>query len=78
MEVEVGGHVAFMGKLRYAYRVLVRRPEGKRPLGGPRRRGEGNSRMDLEEKEWEGVDWIHLAQGSYEHVNEPSGSIKSG
>jgi hypothetical protein len=43
------GHVARMGKGRGVYRVLVGRPEGKRPLGRPRRRWEGNIKMDLRE-----------------------------
>ena len=41
------GHVARMGEERRAYRVLVGKPEGKRPLGRPRRRGVDNIRMDL-------------------------------
>jgi len=41
---------------------LVRKPEGKRPLGRPRRRWEDNIKMDLREIGWEDVDWIHLAQ----------------
>jgi hypothetical protein len=44
-----GGHVARMGEGRGAYRVLVGRPEGKRPLGRPRRRWKGNIKMDLRE-----------------------------
>jgi hypothetical protein len=40
---------------------LVGKPEGKRSLGRPRRRGEDNIRMDLGEIGWKGVDWIHLA-----------------
>jgi len=43
------GYVARMGKRRGVYRVLVRRPEGKRPLGKPRRRWEDNIKMDLQE-----------------------------
>jgi hypothetical protein len=43
------GHVACIGENRGAYRLLVRRPEGRRPLGRPRRRWEDNSKMDLEE-----------------------------
>jgi hypothetical protein len=43
------GHVTRMGKGRYVYRVLVGRPEGKRPLGKPRRRCEDNIKMDLME-----------------------------
>jgi hypothetical protein len=41
---------------------LVGKPEGKRPLGRPRRRWEYNIRKDLKEVVWEGVHWIHLAQ----------------
>jgi hypothetical protein len=51
-----------MGEGRGAYRILVGRPEGRRPLGRPRRRWEGNIKMDLEEVAWEGVDWIDMAQ----------------
>ena len=43
------GHVACMGERRGVYRVLVGKPEGKGPLGRPRRRWENNSEMDLEE-----------------------------
>jgi hypothetical protein len=43
------------------YRVLVGKPEGRRPLGRPRRRWEDGIRMDLEEIVWGGVEWIHLA-----------------
>ncbi|KAJ4437783.1 hypothetical protein ANN_13721 [Periplaneta americana] len=57
------GHVARMGESRNAYRVLVGRPEGKRPLGRPRRRWEDNIKMDLREVEYDGRDWINLAQG---------------
>jgi hypothetical protein len=55
------GHVARMGK-RSAYRILVGKPEGKRPLGRPRRRWEDNIRMDLREIGWGGLEWINLAQ----------------
>jgi hypothetical protein len=55
------GHVARMGEKRGAYRILVGRPEGRRPLGRPRRRWEDNIKMDLEEVRW-GMDWIELAQ----------------
>ncbi|KAJ4432150.1 hypothetical protein ANN_20766 [Periplaneta americana] len=56
------GHVARMGESRNAYRVLVGRPEGKRPLGRPRRRWENNIKMDLREVGYGGRDWINLAQ----------------
>jgi hypothetical protein len=55
------GHVARMGEERGAYRVLVRKPEGKRPLGRPRRRWVDNIRMDLQVV-YGLVDWIGLAQ----------------
>ena len=56
------GHVARMGEERGAYRVLVGKPEGKRPLGRPRRRWVHNIRMDLQEVGCGHVDWIGLAQ----------------
>jgi hypothetical protein len=55
------GHVARMGEGRGAYRVLVGRPEGKRPLGRPRRRWEDNIKMDLREIGIDGANWIQLA-----------------
>jgi hypothetical protein len=55
------GHVARMGEGRCVYRVLVGRPEGKRPLGRPRRRWEDNIKMDLREIGMDGVNWIQLA-----------------
>ncbi|KAJ4434569.1 hypothetical protein ANN_23131 [Periplaneta americana] len=55
------GHVVCMGESRNAYRVLVGRPEGKRPLGRPRRRCE-DIKMDLREVGYDGRDWINLAQ----------------
>ncbi|KAJ4451034.1 hypothetical protein ANN_02470 [Periplaneta americana] len=56
------GHVARMGESRNAYRVLVGRPEGKTPLGRPRRRWEDNIKMDLREVRYDDRDWINLAQ----------------
>ncbi|KAJ4435933.1 hypothetical protein ANN_18555, partial [Periplaneta americana] len=56
------GHVARMGETRNAYRVLVGRPEGKRPLGRTRRRWEDNIKMDLREVGYDDRDWINLAQ----------------
>jgi hypothetical protein len=55
------GHVARMGEGRGVYRVLVGKPEGKRPLGRPRHRWEENIRMDLEEVGCGCEDWIGLA-----------------
>jgi len=51
-----------MGERRGVYRVLVGKPEGMRPLGRPRRRWEDNIKMDLQEVECGGMDWIELAQ----------------
>jgi hypothetical protein len=56
------GHVARMGGKRNMYRLLVGKPEGKRPLGRPRRRWVDNIRMDLLELGWGDVNWIGLAQ----------------
>jgi len=56
------GHVARMGERRGVYRVLVGKPEGKRPLGRPRHRWEDKSKMDLQEVGCGGMDWIKLAQ----------------
>jgi hypothetical protein len=51
-----------MGEERKLYKVLVGKPEGKRPLGSPRRRWEDGNRMDLREIGLGCVDWIRLAQ----------------
>jgi hypothetical protein len=51
-----------MGEERKVYKVLVGKPEGKRPLGRPRRRWEDGIRMDLSEIGLGGVDWIQLSQ----------------
>ena len=56
------GHVARMGDDRGVHRVLVGKPEGKRPLGGPRRRREDNIKMDLQEVGGGRGDWMELAQ----------------
>jgi hypothetical protein len=56
------GHVARMGEERKVYRVLVGNPEGRRPLGRPRRTWENGIRMDLREIGLGSVDWIQLAQ----------------
>jgi hypothetical protein len=55
-------HVACMGEGRGVYRVLVGRPEGKRPLGRPRRRWENNIKIDHREIGIDGANWIRLAQ----------------
>jgi hypothetical protein len=51
-----------MGYTRNTYRILVEKPEGKRPLGRPRRRWVNNIKMDHREKGWDGMDWIVLAE----------------
>jgi hypothetical protein len=56
------GHVARIGENRNTYRILVGKPDGKRPLGRPRRRWVDNIKMDLREMGWNGMDWIDLAQ----------------
>jgi hypothetical protein len=56
------GHVACMGEGRGVYSVLVGRPEGKTPLGRPRRKWEDNIKMDLREIGIDGANWIQLAQ----------------
>jgi hypothetical protein len=55
-----------MGERRNAYRILVGNPEGKRLLGRPRRRWVDNIQMDLRDIEWDGMDWIDLAQDRYQ------------
>jgi len=56
------GPVASRGESRGVYRVLVGKPEGKRPLGIPRRRWEDNIKMDIQEVRCGGADWIDLTQ----------------
>jgi len=51
-----------MGERRGVYRVLVGKPEGKRPLGRPRRKWEDNIKMNIQELECEIMDWIELTQ----------------
>jgi hypothetical protein len=61
-EDEMGEPCSTNGKKRNTYRLLVGKPEGKRPLGKPRRRWVNNIRMDLGEVGWVDVDWIGLAK----------------
>jgi hypothetical protein len=56
------GHVARIGAKNNTYRILVGMPEGKRPIGRPRRRWVDSNKMDLRERGWDGMDWIDLAQ----------------
>jgi hypothetical protein len=51
-----------MGEKRNAYKILVGKPEGKRPLGRPKLRWEDNIVMNLREIGWSGMDWIDLTQ----------------
>jgi hypothetical protein len=55
-------HVALMGEVRGAYKILVGRPEGRRPLGRPRRRWEDNIKMELRKMGFGNVDWIYWAR----------------
>jgi hypothetical protein len=56
------GHVACMGEERGVHRMLIGKPEGKRPMGRPRRKWEDNIKMDLQEVEGGRGDWMELAQ----------------
>ena len=70
--------MARMGEGRGVHRVLVGKPEGKSPLGRPRRRWEDNIKMDLQEVGGGCGDWMQLAQDREKYGNEISGSIKCG
>jgi hypothetical protein len=59
------GHVARIGEKRNVYRLSVGKPEGKRPLGRPRRRWKDNIKMDLLETRLNVVDWIAFPQDRY-------------
>ena len=58
----MAGHIARMEQSRNAFRVLMGKPEGKKPLGRPRRRSEDNIRMDLREMGCDPGEWIDLAE----------------
>jgi hypothetical protein len=60
------GHVVRIGEVRGVYRVLIGKPECKRPLGRPRRRWEYNIKMDLREIGIDGANWIQLAQDRFQ------------
>ena len=60
------GHVVGVGEKRGAYKVLVGKPEGNRPLGRPRYRWEDNIKMDIQEVEWRawtGMNWLRIRTG---------------
>jgi hypothetical protein len=61
-EDEMGRACSTNGETRDAYRILMGEPEGKRPLGRPRRRWVDDIKMDIREIGWDGMDWIELAQ----------------
>jgi hypothetical protein len=61
-EDEMGRACSTNGAKRNAYRILVGKPEGKRPLGRPIHRWEDNIKIDLREIGWSGMDWIDLAE----------------
>ena len=68
----MGGACSAYGERRGVYRVLVGKPEGKRPIGRPRRRWDDNIKMDLQEVVYGSMDWIDLAQNTdwmRAHVN---------
>jgi hypothetical protein len=74
-------HEPHMGDRRRAYMVLVRRPEGKKPLGRHRYRWENNSKMDLQEVGWGGIDWIislRTGTGTCECGNERASTVNQG
>jgi hypothetical protein len=56
------GHVTQIGEKRNAYRILMRKQEGRRPLLRPRCRWDDNIKIDLIEEGWEDMDWIHMVQ----------------
>jgi len=67
-------HVAYMGEVRNAYKILVGSPEGKRTLEKCRHRWEDNIRVNLRNIGWKGVDWFQQAQDR----DQSEGSIKGG
>jgi hypothetical protein len=62
MRMRLARHVGRMGEKRNAYRILVEKPEGKRPLGRPRHKWVDNTKMYLRELGLDGIDWIDLTQ----------------
>jgi hypothetical protein len=62
LDLRKAGHVARMKEMRNAYNNSVGKPEGNRSPGRPRRGWDDTIRMDLRERGWEVVEWIHLAK----------------
>jgi hypothetical protein len=60
------GNIAHTGEMRNPHKILVEKPEGRKPLIRPRHRCKDSIRMHLREIEWEVVDWIHVAQDRYQ------------
>jgi hypothetical protein len=75
MRIRWAGHVGCMEELQNSHKIILRKPEGKRPLERPRHRW-GKIVTDLRETGCEDVVWSKVHGGSYEHGNEPSGSIQ--
>jgi hypothetical protein len=57
------GYIAHIGQVRNLFKILIRKPKRKRPLGRSRHKWEDIIQMDLREIRWEVVDWMHLAKG---------------
>jgi hypothetical protein len=72
------GQLAHMEEKRNAYRILMRKPEGKRPLGRPRHRWEDNIKMDVRVIGWGDMDWIYMIQDSDQWLILADTVIKSG
>jgi hypothetical protein len=75
-EDEVGRACSSNGESRNAFKLLVRSPEGKKPLGKYRCSKEDNSKMELSDIQWRGMDWIDLAQGSDQWCNRANTAMK--
>jgi hypothetical protein len=69
------GHVARMGEGRGVHRVLMERPEGRRPLGRPRRRWEDNIKRDLQEVGGGCGDWMERAQSAEQAIVQRMGKL---
>jgi hypothetical protein len=67
----MGGHAARIGEGRGVYRVLVWKPERKRPLGRPRRRWEDNIKVELQQVGCGGMGWIELARDAVMNLGVP-------